>query len=538
MLEFYQTFPTAHFRFLLCLLLGPIAGQAATAPLKIDSGLIQGLPVDDAGVQAFRGIPFAAAPVGDLRWKAPQPVKAWEGVRPAVEFGPRPMQGPIYSDMVFRDAGPSEDCLTLNVWTPAKSDRERLPVMVWIYGGGLQAGGTSEPRQDGAILARKGVLVVSMNYRLGLFGFFSHPDLVRENKSGATGNYGFMDQIAALQWVQRNIAAFGGDAHNVTIFGESAGSESVQVLVCSPLATGLFHKAIGQSGSFTHPAAAKGSKQLARITAEERSMKFATAAGATSLNDLRAKSAEELLKVALAAPEFKAVVDGAVLPTDTNEIFATGRQADVPLIAGWTADEGRVYEVFGNKRPTMESFRAAVRKRHGENAEAVLKLYSATTDEEAVRSAGDLGGERGTMFGMWKWMQLQNAHGRAPVYHYTFDRVVPIAPGREINGAPATARDVGAVHASDIGYTFSAFDYAKNVPWQPVDRALSEVMMTYWSNFAKTGNPNGSGVPEWPRYESKTHFAVMHLDENPQAASEAHRDRYEFFDAHGTGEHL
>lgn len=512
---------------------GPSITMAA---VKIDSGLIEGLSTDSAGVRAFKGIPFAAPPVGDLRWKAPQPVSPWEGVRQAMEFGPRPMQGPIYSDMVFRDPGPSEDCLTLNVWTAAKTEKERLPVMVWIYGGGLKAGGTSEPRQDGAILARKGVVVVSMNYRLGLFGFFAHPELAAENKDSATGNYGFMDQIAALQWVQRNIAAFGGDPHTVTIFGESSGSDSVYMLMCSPLAKGLFHRAIGQSGSYAHPAANKVSKAQSRLTGEERSITFVSVLGAKSMKELRGKSADELLKVALAHPEFRVVVDGAVLREDTNATFAAGRQNDVPLIAGWTADESRVYETFGNKRPTKEGFRIKEQQRYGENARAVLRLYPANTDEEAVRSAGDLVNDTGTIFETWKWLQLQIATGRSPVYHYIFDRVAPIEPGREINGAPATANDVGAVHASDIPYTFSAFDHTPTVPWQPEDRAVSDLMMTYWSNFAKTGNPNSPGMPEWPRYESKTQFAVMHLDEKPHAAPEVHRDRYEFFDAHGMGE--
>ena len=511
---------------------GPSITMAA---VKIDSGLIEGLSADSAGVRAFKGIPFAAPPVGDLRWKAPQPVSPWEGVRQAVEFGPRPMQGPIYSDMVFRDPGPSEDCLTLNVWTAAKTEKERLPVMVWIYGGGLKAGGTSEPRQDGAILARKGVVVVSMNYRLGLFGFFAHPELAAENKDSATGNYGFMDQIAALQWVQRNIAAFGGDAGNVTIFGESAGSSSVCILMCSPLTRGLFHRAIGQSGAFVRPTADAISKQQSRLKGEERSTKFADAAGAKSIRELRAKSAAELLKIALASPEFGPVVDGLVLKNDPNAIFSSGAQYDVPLIAGWTADESRAYETFGNKRPTAESFRASVRKRHGENASALLKFYPANTDEEAVRSAGDLANDSGTVFKTWKWLQLQNATGRSPVFHYIFDRVAPVESGREINSARATANDIGAVHASDIGYTFSAFDYATTVPWQPEDRAVSDLMMTYWSNFAKNGNPSGPGVPEWPRYESKNQFAVMHLDVNPHVAPEVHRDRYEFFDANGLG---
>ncbi|MEO6994965.1 MAG: carboxylesterase family protein, partial [Lacunisphaera sp.] len=455
----------------------------AHAQIKTDAGLVQGLPADAAGVRAFEGIPFAAPPVGELRWKAPQPVAPWTGVRPAVEFGPRAMQAPIFSDMIFRDAGPSEDCLYLNVWTPSKTGADKLPVMVWIYGGGFQAGASSEPRQDGAILARKGVVVVSMNYRLGLFGFLAHPGLAAETAGGATGNYGLMDQIAALQWVQRNIAAFGGDPHNVTIFGESAGSMSVCSLMASPLTRGLFSRAIGQSGSAVHPASETSSQRQSRARAEERGVAFAAAANATSIKELRQKPAAELLKLALSKPEYQfyPVIDGAVLPIDANEIFSSARQNDVPLLAGWNADEVRVYSTFGDKRPSAESFRKSVRENYGDQAEAALKFYPAASDHEAVRSAGDFADDRFIGFSTWKWLELQGKTGKSPVYRYSFDRTVPIEPGRIINGAPATAADTGAPHASDIGYVFSAFDSAPTVPWTSEDRQLSEEMMTYWT---------------------------------------------------------
>ena len=508
------------------------------AQVKTDAGLIEGLPADGAGVRAFKGIPFAAPPVGELRWKAPQPVRPWTGVRKAVEFGPRPMQGPIYSDMIFRDAGPSEDCLYLNVWTPSKAGTDKLPVMVWIYGGGFQAGSSSEPRQDGAVLARKGAVVVSMNYRLGLFGFFAHPGLAAESPNGATGNYGLRDQIAALQWVKRNIAAFGGDPQNVTLFGESAGSEAICALMTSPLARGLFQQAIGQSGSIVHSAAEKSSPKQSRAQAEERGKRFATAAGAKSIQDLREKSAAELLKLALSREEFSfnVVVDGAVLPDDLNDSFTAGRQNDVPLLVGCTADEVRVYATFGNKRPTAKSFRAVVRKKYGDEADALLSLYPAASDDAAVRSAGDLADDLSKGFTTWKWLQLQGKSGRSPIYCYSFDRTVPIEPGRQINGAVATAADTGAPHASDIGYVFSAFDSAPSIPWQAEDRQLSDVMMTYWTNFARTGNPNGPGVPNWPVYNAKTAFSVMHLNVSPQSRPETHRDRYDFFDKHGLRE--
>ena len=513
-----------------CILFG--AGDLR-AQVKTDAGLIEGLSADNAGVRAFKGIPFAAPPIGGLRWKAPQPVTPWTGVRKAVEFGPRPMQGAIYSDMIFRDTGPSEDCLYLNVWTPSKDGTDKLPVMVWIYGGGFQAGAASEPRQDGAVLARKGVVVVSMNYRLGLFGFFAHPGLAAESPDGATGNYGLMDQIAALQWVKRNIAAFGGDPHNVTIFGESAGSMSVCALMVSPMARGLFHRAIGQSGSAVHAAADKS--RQSRTYAEERGVKFAAAASAKTIQELREKTASELLKLALSSDEFSfwATVDGAVLREDPNAVFVAGRQNDVPLMAGWNADEVRVYTTFGEKRPTAESFRAEMHQKYGDKADAFLKYYPATSDNEAVRSAGDFADDNFIAFATWKWIQLQGKTGSSAVYRYSFDRTVPIEPGRVINGSPATAADTGAPHASDIGYVFSAFDSAPAVPWQNADKVLSDEMMTYWTNFARTGNPNGPGVPAWPPYDAKANYPVMHLNVNPGVLPATHQDRYEFLDSLG-----
>jgi len=506
----------------------------AGAQIKLDSGLIEGVPADKAGVRVYKGIPFAAPPIGELRWKPPQPVAPWKGVRKVAEFGPRAMQGPIYSDMIFRDSGPNEDCLYLNVWTPAKSANEKLPVMVWIYGGGLKAGGSSEPRQDGEVLAGKGVVAVSMNYRLGVFGFLVHPGLLAESPQGVAGNYGLMDQIAALRWVQRNIAAFGGDPDNVTIFGESAGSQSASVLMASPLARGLFHRVIGQSGSLLHPATRRP-KRLSRAQAAEIGREFAQAAGADSIDDLRRKPAGEILKLALDGSrfDFHVVVDGAVLPEDPNEIFASGRQNDVPLLAGWTADEVRAGNTFGNRRPTPDGFRASVRKKFGSHTDALLKLYPTATGAEAVRSAGDLADDIFMGFQTWKWLQLQEKTGHSPVYRYSFDPAVPVPAGLVINGAPATAADRGAPHASDISYVFGTLDSVPDVTWRKGDRILSGMMMTYWTNFARTGNPNGPGVPAWPRYDDKSKYPVMHLDVEPSSSIEVHRDRYELLDITG-----
>jgi para-nitrobenzyl esterase len=500
------------------------------AQVKTTGGVVKGAASADGKVRAFKGIPYAAPPVGELRWKEPKPAAPWDGVRDATEFGIQCMQGKIFADIVFAKPA-SEDCLNLNVWTPAATSDDRLPVMVWIHGGGFQAGAGPEPRHDGDALARKGVVLVTLNYRLGVFGFMAHPELTRESGHNASGNYGLLDQIAGLRWVQQNIAAFGGNPQNVTIFGESAGSFAVSALMASPLAAGLFHRAIGESGAFF--TAGAGTLTLRPLAATEQlGVRFATSIGAESLAVLRAKSSEEVLNAALKTqPWFSPNVDGYVLTEDVYARFAAGRQAHVPLLAGWNADEIRVSVVLGKQKPTAQSFADDTRTRLGAHADAVLKAYPATTDAEALESAASLASDLFIGYSTWKWIEVHAQTGQAPVYRFSFNRKIPVAPDAKVNGVPATSSEIGARHAGEIEYVFGTLDSIRNVTWDASDRKLSDAMMTYWANFARTGDPNGSGLPTWPRYDDAG-GRVLHLDETIRDSADALRPRYEALDAY------
>jgi para-nitrobenzyl esterase len=433
------------------------------------------------------------------------------------------MQAPIYSDMIFRDPGPSEDCLYLNVWTPAQSTSASLPVMAWIYGGGFGAGASSEPRQDGSKLAEKGVVIVSMNYRLGVFGFFAHPELTKESAQQASGNYGLLDQAAALDWVHKNIAAFGGDPENVTIFGESAGSISVSAQMASPISKNLIRRAIGESGSMF---------MLAPVTlsldqAERQGSRFATALGAANLAELRAKPAQELLDAAQqqrSSFRFWPNVDGYFLPEQPREIYAQGKQARVALLAGWNKDEQSAATFFGKQPQTLENYAARMKTLYGERAGEMLKLYPAANETQMEDSAGALAGDRFIAYSTWKWIEEQMQTGESAVYRYHFEQAPP---------QPAGTPSHGAYHSADIEYVFETLD-SKNLPWTDADRKLSDMISSYWTNFAKTGDPNGSGLPKWPQDTKKNRYEVMHLAQGakmgPHAAPSTVRARYQMLD--------
>ncbi len=515
-----EKFRHATRKFVGALLLAGVS-TAAAGQVRTVAGSVEGSASADAKVQIFKGIPYAAPPVGALRWKEPQPVPSWQGVRPAKEFAARCMQARVFDDMVFRDAAPSEDCLYLNVWTPKVSPAAKLPVMVWIYGGGFQAGATSEPRQDGEHLAHKGVVVVSMNYRLGIFGFFSHPELTRESPHHASGNYGLQDQAAALQWVRKNIAAFGGDPENVTIFGESAGSFSVSALMASPLSKSLIHRAIGESGAFF--GRTLNAKPLP--DSEQDGVKFAQAVGADSLEKLRAMTSQQTLDAAMKdrnAFRFGPNIDGYFFPESPVDIYAKGNAAHIALLAGWNHDEGSYHMFFGADPPTKENYAKKVSQVYGEKAPEVLRAFPGDTDDQAKRSADLLSTAGFIGYGTWKWIETQSKMGEASVYRYEFDEAPPMPPPAAGSPAPESH---GAYHSAEIEFVFGMLD-SKKLPWRPEDYELSEQMGSYWTNFAKTGDPNGAGLPQWPPYGAKGGFEVMHLVAKPHATPDQQREQY------------
>jgi para-nitrobenzyl esterase len=511
--------------FLALSLLTTAAHAASPLRVKTDNGVVEGTSTNGNQVRAFKGIPFAAPPIGNLRWQPPQPAAKWKGIRPAKDFGSHCIQSAGYPDMVFHDPGPSEDCLTLNVWTPAKAKPGSLPVMVWIFGGGFVSGGTSENRQDGQFLAHRNVVVVSMNYRLGIFGFLAQPELTAESPHHASGNYGLLDQTAALAWVKTNIAAFGGDPNNVTIFGESAGSISVSAQMASPLTRGLFTKAIGESGGALY---GPGLTAPPRGPLEQRNVAFAqTAFGTSTLADLRKLSADDILRAATAKttpppPRFGPDIDGYFLPDSVGNIYAAGNQAHVPLLAGWNADEARGQVLLAKTEPTAASFAATAQTEFGDNAQKFLALYPVTTDAEAVVSAGDFAGDRFIDYSTWRWLEAHATSGNAPVFRYRLDLG---SPGDKNHRAI-----LGAFHSDDIEYVFSTLDSRPEAVWRPEDRKLAEQIGAYWINFARTGDPNGHGLPHWPTYNAADQWQVMHLDVTSEAKPDTQRNRYLFLD--------
>jgi len=463
--------------------------SAINEAVRTTGGLVSGVPGSDPAVTVFKGIPYAAPPVGDLRWRPPQPPPAWQGVRKAAEFSPSCIQLIVeerkpwtYEFMTHNQI--SEDCLYLNVWTPAKSAAERLPVFFWIHGGGNVEGSAAVPIYDGEALARRGVVVVTINYRLGVFGFLAHPELSAESGRGVSGNYGTLDQIAALRWVHENIAAFGGDPNRIAIAGQSAGSRGVHNLMVSPLARGLFQRAIAQSGSGIVP----NNRALRLAATEQQGVKFAESKGARSIKELRAMPWEKVeagTRVG-STSSFQPVIDGWVIPDDHNAIFRAGKQNDVPVLTGLTADEQSSQPNYGTI--PLEEFRKQVEQRFGDLAATFFKLYPFSNQAEAGEAQKASARDQG-LVSMYLWAAQRAKTAKTEAYTYYWTHTMP---------GPDAAR-YGAFHTSEVPYVFNTLNKSMR-PWTEEDRRIAQMLGSYWVNFIATGNPNGAGLPVWPAF--------------------------------------
>ena len=467
------------------------AVSAQPAPVKTEFGLVQGTIED--GLTVYKGIPFAAPPVGNLRWKAPQPAAKWEGVKQTTQFAPGPIQGGNIP------SGKSEDCLYLNIWSPAKSAKDKIPVLVWIYGGGFAAGATSEANYSGEKLAKKGVVLVSIAYRVGSLGFMAHPELSAEASSKASGNYGLMDMIAGLQWVKKNIAAFGGDPNKVTIFGESAGGIAVSELCASPLAKGLFHGAISESGgSFgpPRPTTFPGENLKTLKDAEAAGVAYAKSAGVSSIAELRNIPADKL-------PAGRAwpIIDGYVIPDDQYKMYEAKKFNDVPILVGYNSDEGASF----SPPKTPEEYITGVKNRYGKFADELIKAYPAGTTT-VLKTARDLARDAAFGWHTWAWANLHSKLGKTKAYYYYFDQHpdYPESSPRYGYGSP---------HGQEVAFVFQHVN-PNSQQATATDQQVSDAMATYWTNFAKYGHPNGNGVPNWPAF-SESNKQVMYFNQKP-----------------------
>jgi para-nitrobenzyl esterase len=502
-------------RLVLTALAGLVAGVPGLAraePIRTDKGLVEGVIEDGVGV--YKGVPFAAPPVGDLRWRPPQPAKAWTGVLEADAYKPRCMQvGPNYP--FAPDEAMSENCLYLNIWTPPDAGKTpgKLPVMVWIYGGSFQNGSASDPFYRGASLARRGVIYVGINYRVGVMGFLAHPALTAESSHRTSGDYGLMDMIAGLKWVKANISAFGGDPDKVTIFGQSAGSAAVAFLAASPEAKGLFRGAIGESGgSFRPPGAPLAAGDL----------KSAEAYGQGLMDKLAVRTAAQMRalpadKAAAAGPTWPEI-DGWIVPEDLPSVFAAGRQNDVPTIVGYTDDEAAN---AGSPPLKAADFTAMIRKTYGPFADRIFAVYPAGTDAEAAVSQRRASRDGGAGWEAWTWARLQSATGRSRVYHYYFARRPPLPD-------QPTFKDWGAQHGAELFYLFGYWPTG----FTPTDedRRYGETVARYWIDFVKTGDPNGAGLPAWPAFSAAAPMVLNFERSGPVATAAPHQPELKLTD--------
>jgi para-nitrobenzyl esterase len=492
----------------------PLAAQVTTA--TVTGGKLMGVERD--GVVSFKGIPFAVPPVGELRWKSPQLLKAWSGTKTADTFAPGCMQDASMAAFLRVPPNFSEDCLYLNVWTPARSAGEKRAVMVRIYGGAFAAGVTNSPTYEGTNLAKKGVVVVSVSYRVGAFGFLAHPELAKESGKGS-GNYGLQDMIAGLHWVKDNISRFGGDPANVTVFGESAGGIAVSMLAASPAAKGLFAKAISESGGSLQPPLTtnEGGQLMPTLAvAEARGKEFFAKVGAANLAAARALGADAVQKAVTPGINagFWPVADGNVIPGDIYVLYEQGKFNDTPVLIGTNSDEGSLF-VLGAVKPA--AFEDSIRTGFGAKANVLLAAYPHETDAQALAAQRNAFRDSVFAWPTWAWARLQTRQGKGKAFVYYFDHRTPLSPN-------------GATHAAELGYVFGTLTPPpRGGSLRPEDTKMSDLMMSYWTNFAKTGDPNGAGLPSWPAF-GKSEEPVMFFDANPSARPVPNKPQLEAFD--------
>jgi para-nitrobenzyl esterase len=516
-------------------------GNQVPVRVTLSGGVIEGMRRKGTGIEMYLGIPFARPPVGELRWKAPQPVEPWDGVLETKIFGPKPVQADVFGDMKSRSERASEDCLYLNVWTPSDRNKNGFPVLVYFYGGGFVAGDGSEPRYDGAGMAGKGIVAVTVNYRLNIFGFFAHPELSAEASYGASGNYGLLDQNAALKWVQKNIPAFGGDPRKVTVAGESAGSISVSGQMASPLSRGLIAGAIGESGAAIYPTLSP----VPLAEAEKTGLEFAESAGLHSLAELRALGTDSIFALYLRSKRFgfPSVLDGYFYPKTLPDIFGAGEQAQVPLLVGWNSAEIPGMAFMQAPRYADEAYVKKVKEAYPDDFEEVLKLYPHGSEKEIELSSTALASDRFIAYSTWKWFDLARKNGSKPVFRYLYSkRRPPMADPASTPGLAGGTRKkedsafkmpepVGAPHACEIEYCMGNLRLVKDYEWTREDYHVSETMQNYFARFIMTGDPNGEGLPVWTAAGANDDTPpVMIIDVQSRCVEAADDARYRFLD--------
>lgn len=524
--------------FLLCA--GSLFAQTSHVRVKTVNGILEG--IDESGVKIFKGVPYAAPPVGNLRWKAPQPMPDWQNVRLATDFGPNPMQQAIFGDMNFGTKNMSEDCLYLNIWTPAHTMKEALPVLIYFNGGGLTAGSGSEPRYAGESMARHGIISITANFRQGIFGFFAHPELSQETTYKGSGNYGFLDQVAAIEWVKENIKFFGGDPNQITIVGESAGAMSVSALMASPLAKGKFARAIGSSGSVLN------FDQIATLSeAEAIGVTKAQKMGCKNLKELRALSAEELMERAAVTPIPPYNVDGYFMKQQPREVYQKGLQAKVPLLVGGNSLEMPIEYFMGGQAVTISNLKKKIAAQFGQaQVDKILAAYQIKTDDDVKAAPGcHLAGDLFIGFSTWKWGDMHASTSGQPVYRYNYchprpsflakGKVAALAGGvvdkKEGTPEPPAPQYAGASHSSDIEYAMGNLPTNRLYDWQPEDYRISEIFQGYYLNFVKTGNPNGLGLTSWAEVRGNQPTPVLQIDTVTYQKSDSQLDkRYRIMD--------